>query len=404
MGLAVFGVGAYGLGCDVPKLNVLWYAFAWFGYLLLLDAATWAVSKRSLLYQAPKRVASYLLWSIPFWFVFELFNVRLQNWYYVYTFRSDYASLAFSLVAFSTVLPACFFHSHLLESLKLWESVRWKPIDPRRGWIQASWSLGALCCTLPIIFPHTAFWMVWGALVGIPEAVAYRVGAPSVLRDLEAGRPARFLRLLAGGSIAGIVWEGLNYWARSKWIYTVPGMEDWKLFEMPVFGFLGFPILALNAHAAYAVIEHVMQGRRMIAKRAVVLLGILITLVGHTQMIKHSVKSYRPLLSELDGMTPERQKSLGVTSIEELAGKCETSSDFREVSPWVSYICTVSVLALHKGMGIPRAKALTRVGVRQVSDLRSVDTIFDRMRKEQPTLTRGEVSVWVRAAGEHYRR
>lgn len=404
VGLAILGIGTYGLVEDIPVLNVLWYAFAWYGYLLLLDAATLLISGRSLLVSAPGRVVSYLFWSVPFWFFFELYNVRLENWYYVYTFRPFGASLAFSLAAFATVLPACFFHSYLLESLKLWEQTRWDPIDPSRGWIQTAWVLGIFSCTLPLIFPHAAFWMVWGALAGIPEAVAYRVGASSLLRDLEFGRPARFLRLLVGGMIAGMVWEGLNYWARCKWIYTVPGMEDWKLFEMPVLGFLGFPILALSAHATYALIEHVTKDRWISLKRAIVLLGVVITVGGHSQMIAHSVKSYRPLLSEFEGMTKERRQSLDVTSVEDLAEKCESSILFRESSDWVSTACAVSVLALHKGMGIPRARALVRTGVRHVRDLRSVDAIHDSLKPEQPTLTRKEVSVWVRAAGENYRR
>ena len=172
VGLAVLGVGTYGLVYDIPVLNVLWFVFAWYGYLLLLDAVTLSISGRSLLVREPRRVVSCLFWSVPFWFVFELYNVRLQNWYYVYTFRTFGASLAFSLVAFATVLPACFFHSYLLESLKFWERVRWNPIHPGRGWVQ---TVGALCAIFPLIFPNTAFWMVWGALAGIPEAVAYRV-------------------------------------------------------------------------------------------------------------------------------------------------------------------------------------------------------------------------------------
>jgi hypothetical protein len=52
------------------------------------------------------------------------------------------------------------------------------------------------------------------------------------------------------------VWEFWNYWARTKWIYTVPILPDWKIFEMPVPGYLGFPAFAVECFTMYVAARH----------------------------------------------------------------------------------------------------------------------------------------------------
>ena len=67
------------------------------------------------------------------------------------------------------------------------------------------------------------------------------MGAESLRGDLRSGHPWRLVNLLIGGLVCGLLWECWNYWARTKWIYTVPVPPDIKLFEMPLAGYLGFP-------------------------------------------------------------------------------------------------------------------------------------------------------------------
>jgi hypothetical protein len=46
----------------------------------------------------------------------------------------------------------------------------------------------------------------------------------------------------------GFLWELFNFWAGSKWIYTVPYVGSLKVFEMPILGFLGFPPFAVECY------------------------------------------------------------------------------------------------------------------------------------------------------------
>ena len=94
--------------------------------------------------------------------------------------------------------------------------------------------------------PLYCFPLIWafGFLLPLP-LVARRVRS-SLLGDLEAGSAGRLMRILIAGMICGLIWEFLYHFARTRWIYTVPFLEDLKLFEMPPLGFLGFPPFALE--------------------------------------------------------------------------------------------------------------------------------------------------------------
>ncbi|MDA0747156.1 MAG: DUF4332 domain-containing protein [bacterium] len=427
-GFGLFGLGFWMVAEDIPAWNTVWYVPAWYGYLLVLDAVIYRFQGHSFLRGRLREAGAMCFWSAPFWYLYEAYNLVLKNWYYVFGLHSDLAAGCFGFVAFTTVFPACFFHAECFKALGWWETVRWPRLrvtPTLRGFL---WVWGALCCVLPLVLPRYAFWMVWGATLGIPELLNYRWGAPSILKDLEDGRPGRLTRLLAGGACAGLLWEGLNYWARCKWIYTVPGLEDWKLFEMPLLGFLGFPVLAVNAFSAYALLCHCVRGGRhwelveLRLKRTepglwyAVAIGVALALCFFSIRagLSDTLHSRRPLLEELHGLnrnaisnlkaggvsTPEllvrAVKDRGLLGVGEQAGL-----DAGDLEP----VYHQAVLSLHKGMGTEAAALLMRTGVRDVRDLVSIDAedLYSRMRALAPSdvkqfPTRAEVSVWVRAA------
>jgi hypothetical protein len=59
------------------------------------------------------------------------------------------------------------------------------------------------------------------------------------------------LALLASGALCGVLWEFWNYWALTRWTYSVPYVSHLKVFEMPALGYLGFPPFALECYAMY---------------------------------------------------------------------------------------------------------------------------------------------------------
>jgi hypothetical protein len=83
------------------------------------------------------------------------------------------------------------------------------------------------------------------------------LGGASLAADLRAGRTGRVVNLVLSGFLCGVLWEFWNYWARSKWVYTVPIMQRFKLFEMPLPGYFGFPAFALECFTMYVFVRAV---------------------------------------------------------------------------------------------------------------------------------------------------
>ncbi|HEU5248359.1 MAG TPA: hypothetical protein VFW15_00095, partial [Thermoanaerobaculia bacterium] len=86
-GTVLFGLGLWALVADLEAWNAIWYVPAWYGYLLVLDAVIFYRRGESFVSTRRREVAAMMLWSLPFWFLFEAFNLRLRNWYYVFGLR-----------------------------------------------------------------------------------------------------------------------------------------------------------------------------------------------------------------------------------------------------------------------------------------------------------------------------
>ena len=253
-GLSVLVVSTIGMLREVEPFATWYYQFAWYSVLLTADGALALFSgsgrlKRGefLLLGKPAFLFSMLGWSAVSWFFYELLNFRLQNWYYIFLPESMAVRWLGTTVAFATVLPAVFIAEAILSSVGFARTVRTKPWQVTPRTLIAMRIGGAAIMALVLAWPRYFFALVWGAsMLMIEPSVYTKARDRSLLYDLEQGRPGRLLRLLAGGALIGLLWESLNIGARAKWIYTVPFLENLKLFEMPVPGFLGFPPFAVE--------------------------------------------------------------------------------------------------------------------------------------------------------------
>ncbi len=411
-GLLLLGAGLWALIRDVPRWNAVWYVPAWYGYLLILDWMIFLRRRRSFVSQERGKLISMLLWSLPFWIFFEACNLVLRNWYYVFGLRNPLAAAVLTVVAFATVLPACLFHVELLEAFGAW---RWLSCRARRipAWMPpAVAGFGAVSLASALIFPRFAFALIWFVPMGL-EGCNYRSGAPSLLRDFQEGNCRRFAWLLLGGLWAGGVWELFNSWARCKWIYAVPGFERYKIFEMPLAGFLGFPVLTIGAFCFFSAVSE--TGRRPGWLRGVVVTAaVLFCVAVYPALQRQTVRSLRPLLEELaslDAPARARLAAAGVETPERLV-RAERREGIEGLSARTGISAEVlrrargeSVLALHKGMGVPRALLLEAAGIQDLKQLAGENPNELRhrlgahaagLKQEPPRLP--EVRVWVSAA------
>ncbi len=449
--LALLAAGAAGVAgaCLLSAHGVepfaTWlYTTAWYPLLLAVEGAVALRHGRFLLLGRPGAALSVLAWSVPGWMIFEILNLRLENWYYVFVPEERAALWTGVIVSFATVVPACFLPAALFHPRDGGDRVGGRSVPV--GLLRAVRWTGAAFLVLPLLWPRWFFPLVWGALTLLPEPdTARRAPERSLLVDVLSGRWRRIGSLLAGGAVAGFCWEALNAVARAGWIYTVPGLEEVKLFEMPPLGFLGFPPLALTCFALYqwlvvrgwAVPTGVFPGsaledssspvppvpepgedrgekRRTGASTfpgpglAVATIGGVVLVVGTLiAMERETISSRSPRLRDLPGVLPADVESLaawGVGSVFDLAeaDPAELAGRIPGVGPeaardWVG----TARLVTTRGLGTRLARYLRRWGIRSPGDLARADPgavarCFAAV--EEVEVRSAQVRVWWRGA------
>jgi hypothetical protein len=245
LGLATIGLTLWGTVHYILPFYAHTYPFAWFGLIMFLDGLLSWRWNDGLILRRPREFAVLLFWSAILWFFFELWNLRLQNWYFVGVPPEGLWPHLEAYLDFATVLPGMFLVYRLLCHLKLPRRVTTQFV--LKAWTQkASLVTGLVMLVLPLLFPDYFFPLVWGAFAFLLEPVCAKFGTRSLLIDGQKGEWTTFVRLLLAGIICGGYWELCNYWSLEKWIYTVPFFSEGKFFEMPYLGFLGFPPFCLQ--------------------------------------------------------------------------------------------------------------------------------------------------------------
>ena len=164
-------------------------------------------------------------WSICIWLIFEAANLLLENWYYINLPHSMVERWLGYAVAYGTVLPGMFETAELLESLGLFKKSKIKKTALSPGGHSVLILLGAVCLASSVFVPEYFFPLIWVGFIFLLEPLNYRFGSKSLLKDLEEGNPKQIYLLLVAGLICGFLWEFWNFWALSKWVYTVPFFE-----------------------------------------------------------------------------------------------------------------------------------------------------------------------------------
>ena len=234
---------------------------AWTGFILFADGWIWKRRGESPIKNDRAEIAFMALASIPLWIVFELYNKHtFWNWHYVglpQTLLLRYVGYAW---AFATIVPAILITAELVGALRDRRAPAYRRADPATIPLDAvAWAAivaGAAMLILPIVYPSP--WMaapVWLGFMFLLDPINAWLGAESFRGDLGAGHFDRLKNLLISGLACGLLWECWNYWARTKWVYTVPVPPDIKLFEMPLAGYLGFPAFAVECFVLYVFVR-----------------------------------------------------------------------------------------------------------------------------------------------------
>lgn len=245
------------LNWSLPGTRTHWGFFPlWLGYSLSADALVFRRKGHSLFTRTPGAWAGLFLVSAPAWWLFELINLRTQNW--IYLGEEGFSTLeyaAFATLSFSTVMPAVF---GTAEWVGTWEWVRrigpGPSIRKTPVMLHGMTAAGGLMLFLLLSWPELFFPLVWGSIYCILEPLNVKLGNRSLLDDLSRGDWRPVIALSTGCLICGFFWEMWNFHSWPKWIYRIPYANFFHLFEMPLTGYLGYIPFSLELFALYHLV------------------------------------------------------------------------------------------------------------------------------------------------------
>lgn len=264
VGIVVLVISEILLFAEVEPITTWFYSLAWWSYILIADSLVYRLRGESLMLNHRRKFLAILPLSVLVWTVFEFFNLRLDNWHYINLPKEVWRRWPGYFIAFATVLPAIFETAELFSAAAYGERLCLKGEGLRQNrprWFWRSLLLGILLLVLTLLLPRYFFPAVWLGFIFLLEPVNYISGGHSLFSEVERGERRHLYSLLAAGLICGLLWEFWNFWAESKWLYSVPLFGWLKIFEMPLLGFLGFPPFALECYVMY-------QSLRLLASRA----------------------------------------------------------------------------------------------------------------------------------------
>ena len=226
----------------------------WIAFILLVNAFTVRRTGRCLILSRTRPFLLLFPVSAGFWWSFEYLNRFVGNWRYVG--GAEFGAVEYFLFAtlpFATVLPAVLSTRELLLSFPRLDGAfrEWRPLSPPNPVAIACAGLLFSCAGLFAvgIVPDVVFPLVWFAPPTLLISLAALRGEPHVLSGIAGGDWRAFVASSLAALWCGFFWEMWNSGSLAKWVYTIPYVDAFHLFEMPLLGYAGYLPFGLTCAA-----------------------------------------------------------------------------------------------------------------------------------------------------------
>ena len=236
------------------------YVIHWAGFIVLVNALCVKRCGRSPL---THHTGPFLLTfpaSILFWWFFEYLNRYVWNWYYVGVpgiSATEY--VLFASLCFSSVLPGVTSVAALLGTFRCFSDdvyAGMAKVNVRSGASLAVMFVLSLIGLTGIVFcPQFAYPLLWISPLMVFILVQIALREQCVLDTLATGNWSLVFRFAIASLVCGLTWETWNYYSMAKWIYAVPYVHRFQVWEMPLVGFGGYLPFGMECAAVAAWIS-----------------------------------------------------------------------------------------------------------------------------------------------------
>ena len=260
------GWGWLGLVIGILAWTLAWTRFEWFAgfqphtftplwlaFIIVINALCYRQRGDCMMLD---RTAFFLLLfpiSAAFWWFFEYLNRFVQNWYYIGPRFSAREYFWYATLPFSTVLPPVLGLRDWLLSTQ-WLHPRFDGLNP----LPVLFPQIAAVCTLTLsagglaaigIWPNIFFPLLWVSPLLIILSLQALMGERHILSGPAAGNWSAAVAAAVAAVICGVFWEMWNFFSLAKWQYSIPYVDRYHIFEMPLLGYAGYLPFGLQCAA-----------------------------------------------------------------------------------------------------------------------------------------------------------
>ena len=231
----------------------------WFSYIVVVNALCYRRSGHCLMTDRPGFFLLLFPVSAAFWWFFEYLNRYTQNWYYVGAEFGPWAYFWYATLPFSTVLPAVLSTRQWLLTaswirLAYGDFIHFK--IPRAGFVAVcALLLSALILGVIGVWPNYFFPFLWISPLVIIICLQKLMEDDHIFAQISLGDWSAFIAAALAAIICGVFWEMWNFFSLAKWKYSVPLVDRFKIFEMPLLGYAGYLPFGLECAAIGAMLE-----------------------------------------------------------------------------------------------------------------------------------------------------
>jgi len=238
------------------------FAVLWLGYILAVNALIHRRGELAPIVLQRRLLIALFAVSAVFWWLFEYLNQFVRNWYYVGIHApTDWDYVLQATLPFSTVLPAVFSTRVWLSGLRRPRSSALPPVRGNRALTWIALVAGASGLIAMPIWPEQLYPLLWLAPLALTLALQQLVLGETLLAPLARGDWRALTQPMLAGLVCGMFWEFWNFGSLAKWQYSVPYVQRFHLFEMPLVGYAGYFPFGLECAVVADLVARVVHRR-----------------------------------------------------------------------------------------------------------------------------------------------
>ena len=227
--------------------NVQVYTFTplWLGYIVVVNALTYRRTGYCLMTSRKPLLIALFPLSAVFWWTFEFLNRFVENWYYLGTSEfSPEGYFATMTLAFATVLPAVLSTAEWLNSYsgisaRLDRFATFTlPVPKLLPWLLMTASVAGLAAVT--IWPNQLFFLVWLMPLLLIAGLQLHTNNTGLIFQITQGDWRRVWTFALAGLVCGGFWEMWNSKSLAHWQYSIPYLQRFEIFAMPLPGYAGY--------------------------------------------------------------------------------------------------------------------------------------------------------------------